>query len=100
MKLLTKALIARFAQVGRQENVDDPIVIAKFFNPYGSGTWYATEYNPEDRCFFGYVTGLAEDEWGYFSLDEMQAVKVPPFGLALERDKWFDEGPFSQVLGK
>ena len=43
MKLLTKELLVRFAKVGRQEEVHDPLVIAKFFNPAGAGTWYATE---------------------------------------------------------
>lgn len=100
MKLLTQALIKRFATVGRQEDVKDPIVIAKFFNPSGSATWYATEYNSEDQCFLGYVTGLFEDEWGYFSLDELEAVKAPPFGLSIERDLCWKEQPLSQATGK
>ncbi len=33
MKLLTNELIKRFEEVGSQEVIDDPIVIAKFFNP-------------------------------------------------------------------
>src|SRR4051812_16153130 len=49
MKLLTRELERRFAAVGSQENVADPIVIAKFFNPIGAGTWFATEYDPEHR---------------------------------------------------
>ena len=66
MKLMTKALEERFAQVGRQESVKDPIVIAKFFNPTGAGTWYATEYYPDDKVFFGYASifGDWNDEWG------------------------------------
>ena len=58
MKLLTKELEKRFAQVGSQENIKDPIVIAKFFNPCGQATWLATEYNPKDKIFFGYVSFL------------------------------------------
>ena len=42
MKLLTRELEKRFAQIGSQENVEDPIVIAKFFDPTGSGTWLVT----------------------------------------------------------
>jgi len=38
MKLLTKALEKRFAEVGSQEEVKDPIIIAKFFDPTGSAT--------------------------------------------------------------
>ena len=56
MQLLTKELEAQFAEVGSQEEVDDPIVIAKFFNPAGGGRWYATEYDPETKIFFGYVS--------------------------------------------
>ena len=98
MKLMTKALEKRFAQVGRQVTSKDPLVIAKFFNPTGAGTWYATEYDPEERFFFGYVSlfGDWNDEWGCFSLDELAAYKGQ-FGLGLERDLYFKEQPFSQI---
>ena len=43
MILLTEELAQRFSEVGSQENQEDPIVIAKFFNPSGAGTWYATD---------------------------------------------------------
>jgi hypothetical protein len=99
MKLLTKALLRRFAQVGSQEHRKDPIVIAKFFNPTGGGTWYATEYDPKSRIFFGYVSifGDWNDEWGYFSLDELKSYKGR-FGLGIERDLYFGEKPASQVI--
>ncbi|MDR3577955.1 MAG: DUF2958 domain-containing protein [Anaerolineaceae bacterium] len=99
MKLLTKELEQRFASVGSQENVKDPLIIAKFFNPAGAGTWYATEYNPQERIFFGYASifGDWNDEWGYFSLDELQSFKGK-FGLGIERDLYFEEKPASQVI--
>ena len=101
MKLLTKALEKRFDQVGSQEDVRDPIVIAKFFNPTGAGTWYATEYNPKSRTFFGYVSifGDHNDEWGYFSLDELQQYSGK-FGLGIERDLYFGEQRSSKVIKK
>ena len=52
MKLLTKELLKRFGEVGSQETDSDPIVIAKFFNPSGAGTWYSPEYDPTDKIFF------------------------------------------------
>jgi hypothetical protein len=84
--------------VGRQEEVKDPLVIAKFFNPTGAGTWYATEYDPETKMFFGYVSifGDENDEWGYFSLTELESLKGP-FGLGIERDLYFTQKPFSQI---
>ena len=101
MKLMTKQLEKRFAQVGFQENNRDPIIIAKFFNPTGAGTWYATEYEPKTRTFFGYVSifGDWNDEWGYFSLDELQSYKGR-FGLGIERDLYFREKRASEVIKK
>ena len=101
MKLLIKTLENRFAQVGSQAEEKDPLIIAKFFNPTGAGTWYATEYDPERRVFFGYVSifGDWNDEWGSFSLDELESYRGP-FGLGIERDLHFDEKRASQVINK
>ena len=87
MELLTKQLEKRFAEIGRQENEKDPIVVAKFFNASGAGYWYATEYDPETKVFFGYVSifGDINDEWGDFSLEELENYKGS-FGLGIERD--------------
>ena len=79
--------------------VEDPIVIAKFFNPEGAGYWFATEYSPEDKMFFGYVSlfGDWNDEWGSFSLEELESVKGK-FGLGIERDLHFRETKSSEVI--
>ncbi len=98
MKLLTKALVKRFAQVGSQEFLNDPIITAKFFNPCGAGTWYATDYDPATRTFFGYVSifGDRNDEYGIFTLDELESYKGP-LNLGIERDIWWKEKPVSAV---
>lgn len=95
MKLLTKAIEKRFAKIGRQEDVEDPIIIAKFFNPGGIGTWYATEFNPADGLFFG-LCDIHEKEWGYFSLDELTRFRGR-WGLGIERDLHFGEKRVSQL---
>ena len=99
MKLLTKEILKRFAKVGRQEHVKDPIVIAKFFNPQGAGTWLATEYDPVDKIFFGYASifGDHNDEWGSFSLEEFENFKGR-FGLGIERDLYFKETKSSEAI--
>ncbi len=94
MKLVPKALEKRFLQVGSQEHDPDPIVIAKFFNPSGSGTWYATELL-QNRICFGFVD-LLEQEWGYFSLEELETIKCPPFNLPIERDLYCGEKRISE----
>lgn len=102
MQLLTQKLRSRFEWIGRQEGVLDSIVVAKFFAPSGEATWFATEFYPEDRRFFGFVQGVSphpeDDEWAYFSLDELEQTRVPPFNLPIERDLYWTEGPFSQVV--
>lgn len=101
MKLMTKALERRFAKIGRQEDVKDPAVVAKFFNPAGAGTWLATEWDPKERLFFGYVSIFGDDcdEWGYFSLAELESVKLPT-GLNIERDLHIGEKPVSHFFPK
>ena len=99
MRLMTKELEKRFSKVGSQEYVKDPVIIAKFFNPTGAGTWYATEYDPNDKTFFGYVSifGDWNDEWGYFSLAELESY-VGPWGLGIERDLYWTEAKASTVI--
>jgi hypothetical protein len=101
MKLMTKELEAQFKKIGSQEKSKDPIVVAKFFNPVGRGDWYATEYDPVDKIFFGYVSifGDHNDEWGSFSLKELEELKLP-FGLGIERDIFFKPEPMSKVCPK
>ena len=98
MKLLTKELEERFTKVGDQQNESNPLVIAKFFNPTGAGTWWATEYDPERKCFFGYVSifGDESDEWGDFSLSELEDYRGP-LGLGIERDLYFGEKLFNEI---
>lgn len=99
MKLMNQELEARFKEVGSQENSEDPIIIAKFFNPSGAGTWWASEYDPINKIFFGYVSifGDHNDEWGSFSLAELEDFKGQ-FGVEIERDLFFREQKFSGVV--
>ena len=99
MKLLTKALEKRFTAVGSQDKEADPLIIAKFFNPCGAGTWFATEYDPTRNHCFGYVSifGDWNDEWGYFSLAELESY-IGPWGLGIERDLYWTEAKASTVI--
>lgn len=97
MKLITKTLEERFEKIGCQSQSADPIIVAKFFDPCGSATWYATEYDAENKIAFGYVTGLAFDEWGTFSITELESIKRP-FGLGIERDLYFKEQRFKEII--
>jgi len=94
MKLLTKEILKKLPKLGATESEIDPMAIVKFFHPMSNWTWYATEYSPEERMFFGRVDGH-ESELGYFSLDELEQTRIR--GLSIERDMWFKPAKLSEV---
>lgn len=97
-QLLTKEILKRLPALGATEelSLDDHVLQVKFFDPYGSWTWYGIEYDPEERRFFGYVIGL-ENEWGYFSLTELEELKF--CGVSrIERDYYFKPIKFGELL--
>jgi hypothetical protein len=74
----------------------DPWPVVKLFNPVGAATWIATEFADDGDTLFGLADlGFGCPELGYFSLGEIRSVRLP-FGLAIERDLYFDPlGPLS-----
>ena len=98
MKLLTEELRRQIPSMKSQENNRNPMVVAKFFNPGGAGTWYVIEFDGEDT-FFGYVCGLGDNELGYFSLRELQDFRGR-FGLGIERDIHFTPKKLSEIKAK
>jgi len=95
MKLLTKEIRRRLPALRSTANEKDPLVQVKFFTPDSNWTWYATEFGDND-IFFGYVKGL-ENELGYFSLRELRESRGP-WGLPIERDRYFKPCPLSEVM--
>ena len=90
MELLTNEIINKFkkyplySQDGKGEN---SVVLVKYFNPCGAGTWLITEAEEQpdgDWLLFGYCH-IHCFEWGYVMLSELENLKLP-FGLTIERD--------------
>lgn len=79
-----------------QEGNRDPTIYCKLFHAYGSGTWYLTEYDGKDIAF-GYVMGLACDEWGYVAISELEALHIAGCIPRIECDLYFDPTPFSEI---
>ena len=92
MKLLTEKNRSSLPGLYSTENVKDPIAHVKFFDPTGSWTWYATEFDGDDT-FFGLVDGTHR-ELGYFSLKELRDAPGR-FGVGIERDRHFSPCPLS-----
>lgn len=93
-KLVTKEIESAFKShpYGSQENVPDmdKKVIAKFFNPYGAGTWIICEAEKVDGdwCLYGFCSLGMGYEFGPVMLSEIAETTVPPFNMHLERDMY------------
>jgi hypothetical protein len=93
MRLLTKALLKRFSEVGEQD-IPNPIIVAHYFDPNGSADWYATAYDPETKSIFGWAEMIPGcGEWGYTSIDELSLTRI-------ERDLYWKEKRASEVIPK
>jgi hypothetical protein len=96
MKLLTKKLESQLPALYDQEKKgDNAIAYVKYFTPDANLHWYATEYDPKDKLFFGLVIGF-EPELGYFSLEELESCRGP-MGLPIERDYFFKPQTLKQI---
>jgi hypothetical protein len=98
--LLTKELEKQLPPLYTNEQKGkDAQALVKFFSPLSNWTWYASEYDPESRTFFGLVDGF-EKEFGYFSLDELEGVEGPAGMPAVERDMGWGPKTFREILGE
>ena len=99
MKLLPEEIERILPPIKAQEEQGEAAIAhVKFFTPWARWTWYASEYDPIKRIFFGLVVGNCT-EYGYFSLDELEAIRGP-WGLAIERDLFWKPRPLRQCRSK
>jgi hypothetical protein len=100
MQLLTKCDRKMLPKLYAQENNPNAKAYIKFFDPVGSATWYASEFDGED-LFFGFVDlGLGPGcaELGYFSLKELQSLKCGGLRLGIERDILFTPTLLTELI--
>lgn len=89
-KLFTKEIDNMlFKQYAMGADLSKQKVVAKIFNPYGRGCWYIINSDPNDPDYLWAIVDLFEIEAGSVSREDLQTIKVPPFGLNLERDLYF-----------
>lgn len=89
MRLITQEILETAPKLYSNEHKipEDIPVVAKFFNPMGRGTWYMTEYDPEEKLAFGLCV-IYEPALGYFSLEELESIELQ-WGLGIERDLYW-----------
>ena len=83
----TPEQLANLPRLYATENTpwQDTVIHEHFF--LGGCDWYAAEYSPDERIFFGYAilnNDLQNSEWGYVSFDELRSVNVR--GIEVDRD--------------
>lgn len=89
--MLTKQLEKKLPGLGTTDGLEHNKikVPVKLFSPYSNWTWYCLEYDSKDRTFFGLVHGF-EQEFGYFSLDELEQTVIFGNVPAIERDLYWN----------
>ncbi len=96
MKLFTKQnlkdLHPLYSQEGKGEEAK---AIVKFFTPFSNLSWFAIEYNPETKEFFGLVKGQ-DTELGYFSLTEFENYNKTK-RVGIERDMYFEPKTIKEI---
>ncbi|MDQ0249517.1 hypothetical protein J2W22_001564 [Sphingomonas kyeonggiensis] len=88
MSLLTPELRAALrAQYRSEATYTRPLV--KLFHPLSAATWLASELAEDGDALFGLADlGFGCPELGWFSLSEIEALRLP-YGLRIERDLYF-----------
>lgn len=54
----------------------DIVIPVKLFDLGSTIKWWLSEYDPESKVAFGYVTGFYEDEWWTVSLEELESLEL------------------------
>ena len=86
MKLITKEIERELRENHKQ---DSGAPVLKLFGG-GACTWLISQMYPDGDTLFGLCDlGHGFPEMGCVSLTELEEIHFPPFGLGVERDKFF-----------
>ena len=86
MKLITKEIERKLRENHKQ---DSGAPVLKLFGG-GACTWLISQMYPDGDTLFGLCDlGHGFPEMGCVSLTELEEIHFPPFGLGVERDKFF-----------
>ena len=96
MKLMTKEIEEKARKQFPLGSDMSQMVVAKFFDPCGSWSWYLMNQDHDDPNYlWGIVKGF-EVETGSFSLSELSSFRGQ-LGLGIERDLYFDPTPAKEI---
>ena len=95
MRLMTNEIMEGLPTLYQTEDTatDEKILIMRFYELNTDQQWFLCEYSHEEKIAFGYVIGH-ENEWGYFSLQEMEDIHT------ILQDKEFQPITFKDLKNK
>ena len=67
----------------------DQLVVCKIFNPYGNGTWYAMNQDPDDPEYLWGIVDLFEVEMGSFLKSDLEDIRIGKGMIRFERDLYW-----------
>jgi hypothetical protein len=111
IELLTKEIVDNIPNLYETDGhiCAEKIVYARYFFPVGRAAFYATEYSPTEKLFFGYMISPLDDtcdEWGYLSLKDMEepipiniTINDEPYTVpySWERDMYFEPKKVGEI---
>jgi len=97
-KLITKEQMQRLEKNSRLgDKLDTMRAEVRIFNPYGIGAWYLLSLDPKDPDLAIAIVDARVVTVAKVRISELEGVKVPPFGLPLERDRFYEPKPAIDV---
>lgn len=92
MRLITDEEMKMLPKLYETENIktDNKVLQMKFMEVNSGWEWYLTEFDAKEKIAFGLVKGF-ENEWGYFSLAEMEDIPT------ITRDETFTKIKFKDL---
>ena len=103
MQLLTQKILEILPPLMSQDGNPQALAMVKFFDPIGSATWWASEFDGDDTFFgFALLNDPTMAELGYFSLKELESIGATPerFYLGIERDEHFEPTKLSEIISE
>lgn len=99
MKLFTKEIETKLQkQFPLGNDLDNQVVVCKIFNPYGKGTWYIINQDPEDTNYLWCIAVLDYVEVGSVSKADLEEKYFFGGKLGFERDLYFPERNAGELL--
>jgi hypothetical protein len=97
-QLFPESVLKALPSTDESYNIEDPMIVAKYFYPDFNWTWYIAGYDPQTKIAYGLVNGF-ELEGGDIDMNEL-IEGHGKLGMTLERDLHFKPMKWSEVYSK